>query len=59
MALKQSEVRYVTVLWDGQPRAIEADATDSTLLVGMLLLHGHSFNIEVKSGDPAVIEARA
>ena len=52
------DVHYLTVLWDGQPRDIEADATGSTPLVGMLLLHGHSLNIEVESGGPVVIEAR-
>ena len=34
------DVHYVTVLWDGQPRDIEADATGSTPLMGMLLLDG-------------------
>ena len=53
------DVHYVTVLWDGQPRDIEADATGSTPLVGMLLLDGHSLNIEVESGGPVVIKARA
>lgn len=53
------DVHYVTVLWDGQPRDIEADATGSTPLVGMLLLLGHSLNIEVESGGPVVIEGRA
>ncbi len=52
------DVHYVTVLWDGQPRDIEADATGSTPLLGMLLLHGHSLNIEVESGGPVVIQAR-
>ncbi len=53
------DVHYVTVLWDGQPRDIEADATGSTPLVGMLLLDGHSLNIEVESGGAVVIKARA
>ena len=53
------DVHYVTVLWDGQPRDIEADATGSTPLVGMLLLDRHSLNIEVKRGGRVVIEARA
>ncbi len=52
------DVHYVTVLWDGQPRDIEADATGSTPLLGMLLLHGHSLNIEVERGGPVVIQAR-
>ena len=53
------DVHYVTVLWDGEPRDIEADATGSTPLVGMLLLNGHSLNIEVERGGRVVIEARA
>ena len=51
------DVHYVTVLWDGQPRDIEADATGSTPLVGMLLLDGHSLTIEVESGGRVVIQA--
>ena len=52
------DVHYVTVLWDGQPRDIEADATGSTPLVGMLLLDGHSLTIEVENGGHVVIESR-
>ena len=52
------DVHHVTVLWDGEPRDIEADATGSTPLVGMLLLDGHSLNIEVESGGRVVIQAR-
>ena len=53
------DVHDVTVLWDGQPRHIKADATGSTPLVGMLLLDRHSLNIEVESGGRVVIQARA
>ena len=53
------DVHNVTVLWDGQPRDIEADATGSTPLVGMLLLDRHNLNIEVESGGRVVIQARA
>ena len=53
------DVHYVTVLWDGRPRDIEADATGSTPLLGMLLLDGHSLNIEVEDGGDVVIQARA
>ena len=52
------DVHDVTVLWDGQPRRIRADATGSTPLVGMLLLDKHNLNIEVESGGRVVIEAR-
>ena len=52
------DVHDVTVLWDGEPRHIKADATGSTPLVGMLLLDGHTLNIEVESGGRVVIQAR-
>ena len=52
-------VHNVTLLWDGEPRDIEADATGSTPLLGMLLLDGHSLNIEVESGGKVVIQAMA
>ncbi len=52
-------VHNVTLLWDGELRDIEADATGSTPLVGMLLLDGHSLNIEVESGGEVVIQAMA
>ena len=51
------DVHYATVLCDGQPRDIEADATGSTPLVGMLLLDRHSLNIEVVDGGRVVIRA--
>ena len=51
------DVHYVTVLWDGQPRDIEADATGSTPLVGMLLLDRHSLYVEVENGGRVVIQA--
>ena len=53
------DVHYVTVLWDGQPRDIEADATGSTPLMGMALLDNHDLNIEVVDGGRVVIQARA
>ena len=52
------DVHDVTVLWDGEPRHIKADATGSTPLVGMLLLHRHNLNVEVERGGRVVIEAR-
>ena len=53
------DVHYATVLWDGQPRAIEADATGSTPLVGMLLLDNHDLSIQVRTGGRVLIEATA
>ena len=52
------DVHDVTVLWDGRPRHVKADATGSTPLVGMLLLERHDLNIEVESGGRVVIRAR-
>ena len=51
------DVHNVTVLWDGQPRLIQADATGSAPLVGMLLLDGHDLNIQVKRGGRVVIQS--
>ena len=53
------DVHDATVLWDGEPRHIKADATGSTPLVGMLLLNRHNLSIEVEHGGRVVIEARA
>ena len=52
------DVYDVAVLWDGQPVYIEADAADTTPLVGMRLLDSHNLNIEVVGGGRVVIEAR-
>ena len=53
------DVHYVTILWDGQPRDIEADATGSTPLVGMLLLDDHDLSIQVRHGGRVLIQAAA
>ena len=50
------EVYGVAVLWDGHPRYVEADAADTTPLVGMLLLDGHDLNIRVRNGGAVVIQ---
>lgn len=52
------DVHDVTVLWDGLPKHIKADAAGSTPLVGMLLLDKHDLNIEVESGGRVIIQAR-
>lgn len=51
------DVHHGAVIWDGQPKAIEVDATGSTPLVGMLLLDGHDLSIQVRAGGRVVIEA--
>ncbi len=50
-------VHHATVLWAGQPRDIEAVATGSTPLVGMLLLDGHDLNVRVRDGGRVLIQA--
>ena len=57
-----SEVTFpyysVAVLWDGQSRHIEADAADTTPLVGMRLLDRHILNVAVEIGGRVSIQAR-
>ena len=52
------DVYDVTVLWDDQPRYIEAAVADATPLMGMRLLDNHNLNIEVMDGGRVVIQAR-
>ena len=51
------DIYGVTVLWDGQQRYIEADAVDTTPLVGMSLLDGYDLHIQVANGGQVVIQA--
>lgn len=51
------DVYDVTVIWDSQPRDIEADATGSTPLEGMLLLDGHDLSVQVRDGGRVLIQA--
>ncbi len=57
-----SEVTFpyyaVAVIWDGQPRYVEADAADTIPLVGMRLLDSHSLYVEVVDGGRVVIQIR-
>ena len=52
------DIHMVTVDWDGQARHVEADAAETTPLVGMRLLAGHDLHVEVENGGRIVIEAR-
>lgn len=54
-AVETFNVHDATVLWDGQLRDIEADATGNTPLVGMLLLDGYDLNIQVRDGGRVAI----
>ena len=51
------DVYDVTVLWDGQPIYVEADAADTTPLVGMRLLDSYDLSIQVRDGGRVVIQA--
>ena len=51
------DIYGVTVLWDGQQRYVEADAVDTTPLVGMSLLDGYDLYIQVAEGGQVVIQA--
>ena len=57
-----SEVTFdsygIAVRWDDRTRYVEADAADTTPLIGMRLLAGHSLYVEVEDGGRVVIEAR-
>ena len=48
----------IAVLWDGQPRYVEADAANATPLVGMRMLDRHNLIVEVERGGRVVIEPR-
>lgn len=52
------DVYSVTVLWDGQPRHVDAHMSDATPLVGMRLMDRHSLYVEVESGGRVVVQAR-
>ena len=52
------DIHMVTVDWDGDIRHVEADAAETTPLVGMRLLAGHDLHVEVENGGRVVIEAR-
>ena len=57
-----SEVTFpsyvVAVLWDSHLRYVEADAANTTPLVGMRLLDSHSLYVEIEDGGRVVIQAR-
>ena len=53
------DVYRVTVLWDGQPRHVDAYAADTTPLVGMRLLDSHDLSIQVRAGGRVAIEPGA
>ena len=52
------DIDDVTVLWDRQPLRVEADAANSTPLVGIRLLDSHNLNIDVENGGRVVIQVK-
>ena len=49
------DVYAVSVMWDGQFRAVEVEAADTDPLVGMNLLDGYSLRVDVQSGGIVTI----
>ena len=56
-AVETFNVHDATVVWDGMPRDIEADAVGPVPLAGMLLLEGHDLSVQVRHGGRVVIRA--
>ncbi len=52
-------IHSVTVLLDGQLKAVDVYVADTAPLVGMRLLDGHSLHVEVEDGGRVVIEPTA
>ena len=51
------DVYAATIIWDGQVRTVETDATDTEPLLGMSLLAGHEVRMQVVDGGTVTIEA--
>jgi len=49
------DVYAATVLWNGQLRTVETDATDMIPLVGMSLLYGYDVRLQVIDGGLVTI----
>ena len=52
---KKQVIRAVIVIWDGQLRVIEINASDTAPLVGMALLEGFELRIQAYEGGSVVI----
>ena len=51
------DVYAATILWDGQVRTVETDASDTEPLLGMRLLARHEVCMQVVDGGTVTIEA--
>ena len=47
----------VTIIWDGQPLAVEADTLESEVLVGMATLKGYELNASIVVGGRVTIKS--
>ncbi len=47
------------LIWDGQPRAVEADAAETTALIGMSLLEEYMLTVQVTPGGAVAVQAIA
>lgn len=54
-SVKFFDVYIATVIWEGQPRIVEVEASDTDPLVGMSLLDRHSLRIDVLPGGVVTI----
>ena len=52
---KKQVIRAVIVIWDGQLRVIEINASDTAPLVGMALLEGFELRVQAYEGGSVVI----
>ena len=55
-SMETFDVYGVTVMWDDQPRYVEADAVGLEPLLGMLALNSHSLYAEVVEGGRVAIQ---
>jgi clan AA aspartic protease len=49
------DVYRAAVMWEGQPRPVEVEATEAAPLLGMALLKGHEVTIQVVHGGGVTI----
>jgi predicted aspartyl protease len=56
-SIQGSNVYGATILWDGQPRTLEADEINAPPLVGTALLQGHELRVKFVVGGSVTIEA--
>jgi len=51
-----STLYSATVIWDGQERAIEVDALEEEVLVGMALMDGYDLSVRVMVGGTVTLK---